>query len=33
MLFWGVIYQFIFPIFHVVWIYYLIKGENNLDNG
>lgn len=27
MLFWGVIYQFIFPIFHVVWIYYLIKGE------
>lgn len=30
---WGILYQFVFPIFHFVWIINLIKGEKNSDNG
>lgn len=31
--FWGIIYQFIFPIFHIIWFINLLKGEKNNDNG
>ena len=30
--FWGIVYQIIFPIFHIVWIYNLIIGEKNNGN-
>lgn len=30
---WGVLYQFVFPIFHCVWIINLIRGKKNSDNG
>lgn len=31
--FWGIIYQLIFPVFHIVWFINLLKGEKNNDNG
>lgn len=30
---WGIVYQFIFPIFHVVWFFNLLKGDKNNGNG
>lgn len=30
--FWGILYQIVFPVFHIVWTYNLIRGEKNNDN-
>lgn len=30
--FWGILYQIVFPVFHMIWAYNLIKGEKNNDN-
>lgn len=29
---WAILYQFVFPVFHIWWIYNVLKGERNNDN-
>ena len=32
LLFYGVVYQLFFPIFHIVWIFNILRGDKNDDN-